>query len=245
MVCRGPGSAPTRGSRPLCPRHDAQLWCHSACACEIPYDHSGEGSSRVPDGGPVVAVFSTLAALPSRLPVGGASQPGLWSCAVDVPLGPPWGGRVAVWQETVFIFYVGASTMVDWWGPPLACQQVLQCVWPYQGPFLDDRLLLLLLLLLTWWVMSSTAGHDDDDDDDDGAVETTRSDARQTSRLGVREEDPCISSWLFYRRPLCLALPLLHALDQRAYATHTRGEGVHEQWHNSAGQQASKAAVHQ
>ena len=48
-----------------------------------------------------------------------------------------------------------------------------------------------------------------------------------------------------YRRPLCLALPLLHALDQRAYASHTRGEGVHEQWHNSAGQQASKAAVHQ
>ena len=46
-------------------------------AREIPYGHSGEGSSRVPDGGPVVAVFSPLAALPSRLPVGGASQPGL------------------------------------------------------------------------------------------------------------------------------------------------------------------------
>ena len=42
--------------------------------------------------------------------------------------------------------------------------------------------------------MSSAAGHDDDDDDDDGAVETTRSDARQASRQVVREGDPCISS---------------------------------------------------
>ena len=35
--------------------------------------------------------------------------------------------------------------------------------------------------------MSGTAGHDDDVDNDDGAVETTRSDARQASRQVVRE----------------------------------------------------------
>ena len=44
--------------------------------------------------------------------------------------------------------------------------------------------------------MFSAAGHDDDDDNDDGAVETTRSDARQASRKVAREGDPCITSRL-------------------------------------------------
>ena len=110
---------------------------------------------------------------------------GLRSCAADVPLrgliAVVWRGHVIVhqawrWRQRLGLFLLpvqhrGCSGMMMMMRSFLTCQQVSQCVWPFQGPFLDGK---LLRLLSSWH-----AGGVDDDD-------TVRLGARQMMRRARR-----------------------------------------------------------
>ena len=102
----------------------------------------------------------------------------------------------------------------------LMCQQqVPQCVWPYQGPFLGGRLLLRLL-------SSRHAG--------EGGGGGS---AHQPAMGGT---EGCAA-----RRNPFLPTPASLQPDQRAHTAHDGGHGLNEQRCHSAGQQSCEAPFNQ